>query len=170
MTGGLRIGVDMGGVITRLLHTVADEDTAISDWRSPEQALALQVPGAIAGVRQLVELANGGVWIVSKAGPKVEDWSREWLHTVGFFGSSGLWPSNLRFCRQREDKAGICQELQLTHFIDDRVHVMQILRNVVPHLILFNPSDDDRRGTPWATAVKDWPEAVAAVRASIAAS
>ena len=170
MASGPRIGVDMGGVVTRLLHTVAGEDTAISGWRTPEQALALELPGAIAGVRTLVELTQGRVWIVSKSGPMVENWSRGWIHTVGFFESTGLSPSNLRFCKRREDKAGLCEGLQLTHFIDDRAHVMQILRNVVPHLFLFNPSEEDRGGAPWATPVAAWPEAVAAVRTSIAAT
>ena len=55
-----------------------------------------------------------------------------WLQSVDFFSRTGLHKDPLRFCLQREDKASICRELEITHFIDDRVHLMQILRGVFP--------------------------------------
>jgi hypothetical protein len=57
-----------------------------------------------------------------------------WLQSVDFCSRTGLQPDHECFCLQREGNASICRELEITHFIDDRVHVMQILRGVVPHL------------------------------------
>jgi hypothetical protein len=57
-----------------------------------------------------------------------------------------------------EDKASICRELEISHFIDDRVHVMQILRGVVPHLCRFRESGAERFCPPWAPFATNWPK------------
>jgi hypothetical protein len=62
-----------------------------------------------------------------------------WLQSVDFFSRTGLQPEHVCFCLQREDKASICRELGTSRFIDDHVHVMQILHGIVPHLCLFAP-------------------------------
>jgi hypothetical protein len=53
------------------------------------------------------------------------------------FSRTGLNQEQVRFCLKREDKATVCRELEISHFIDDRVHIMQILRGVVLSLCLF---------------------------------
>jgi hypothetical protein len=71
-----------------------------------------------------------------------------------------MQPDQVRFCLQGEDKASICRELGISHFIDDRVHIMQILRGVVPHLCLFGEPVAERFCLPWATVAPTWPEVI----------
>jgi hypothetical protein len=66
----------------------------------------------------------------------------------------------VRFCLQREDKASICREVEIRHFIDDRVHVMQILRGVVPHLCLFGEPGAERLCPPWSFFASSWAEVI----------
>jgi hypothetical protein len=162
-----RIGIDLGGVVTKLLGSMAGEDTGTLAWRTPGEAAELAIPGALAGVRELVELVDGRVWIVSKAGPVVQAKCREWFEAADFFGDTGMARAQVRFCLQRQDKAPICTALAITHFIDDRVHVMQILRAVVPHLFLFSESETDHHSAPWAIRTPTWPDVIAAVRRSL---
>lgn len=83
-----------------------------------------------------------------------------WLQSVDFFSRTGVQPDHVRFCLQLEDKKTICRDLRITNFIDDRVHVMQILRGAVPHLCLFGEPQGERFCPPWATFATTWPEVV----------
>ena len=67
----------------------------------------------------------------------MQELTLSWLQSVDFFSRTDLQPDHVCFCLQREDKENICRGLRITHFIDDRVHIMQILRRVVPRLCLF---------------------------------
>ena len=95
--------------------------------------------------------------------PQCHDQNREaqggaahWTQSVDFFARTGVPAANVRFCLTREEKAPICEELALTHFIDDRVHIMQILRGTVANLYLFGDEPDARTCPPWATFVSTW--------------
>jgi hypothetical protein len=83
-----------------------------------------------------------------------------WMQSVDFFSRTGVQPDHVCFCLQREDKGLICRELGISHFIDDRVHIMQILRGVVPHLCLFGEPGAERFCPPWATFATNWPQVV----------
>jgi hypothetical protein len=160
-----RIGIDFGGVIVRNLHEDTGEDTSLQN-SSGEQAA---IDGALDAIRQLCSACNGQVWIVSKASPRMQERTLSWLQSVHFFSCTGLQPDHVRFCLQREDKATICRELEITHFIDDRVHVMQILRGVVPQLCLFGAPGAERFCPPWATFATNWSEVVGWVSGSLQA-
>jgi hypothetical protein len=155
-----RIGIDFGGVIIRNLHEDQGEDTSLQS-SSGEQAA---IDWAIEAIRQLCSTCDGRVWIVSKAGPRMQERTLAWMQSVDFCSRTGLQPDHVRFCLQREDKASICRELGISHFIDDRVHVMQILRGVVPHLCLFGETGGERICPPWACFAMSWPEVVGWVR------
>jgi hypothetical protein len=135
-----RIGIDFGGVIVRNLHEDTGEDTRLQSSSGSEAAR----DGAFVAIRHLCSACDGRVWIVSKAGPPMQERAQTWLQSVDFFSRTGLQPDHVRFCLQREDKATVCRDLEITHFIDDRVHIMQILRGVVPHLCLFGESGTER--------------------------
>lgn len=87
----------------------------------------------------LVERFEGRVWLVSKAGPRVQEKTRHWLRHHRFFERTGIAPENLRFCLERPQKAEHCKELGITHFIDDRPDVLDHLEGVVRHRFLFGP-------------------------------
>jgi hypothetical protein len=48
-----------------------------------------------------------------------------------------LHAAQVRFCQQRHDKATLCRQLGVTHFIDDRLAVLSHLVGTVPHLYLL---------------------------------
>jgi hypothetical protein len=150
-----RIGVDFGGVIVQPRARVAGEDTSLSLRNVSSQ---LPQPEAIESIRTLVELTDGAVWIVSKAGLKMRELTLQWLDANDFYARTGVPPNHIRFCYEREQKREICAELGITHFIDDRVHVMEILRSTVKHLYLFAPTGDKRHTPSYATHVSSWSE------------
>jgi hypothetical protein len=156
----LRIGLDFGGVIVRAASANATEDTGLHE---PGKVVDEALPGSIEGVSRLVDASDGNVWIVSKAGAKMQARTLQWLHNTGFYSQTGLSRDHVRVCVSREQKAPICTELAITHFMDDRVHVMQILRDVVPNLFLFQPTEEKKAIPGWATHVSNWMEATALI-------
>ena len=158
-----RIGIDFGGVIVRNLHEDTGEDTSLNNFSGAEAAR----DGAFDAIRPLCSACDGRVWIVSKAVPRMQERTMFWLQCVDFFSRTGLLPDHVRFCLQRENKASICRNLEISHFIDDRVHVMQILRGVVPHLCLFGERGAERFCPPWATFATNWAEVLGWVSCSL---
>jgi hypothetical protein len=158
-----RIGIDFGGVIVRSLHEDTGEDT--SHRSSSGEQVARD--GAFDAIRHLCSACDGRVWIVSKAGPRMQERTLAWLQSVDCYSRTGLLPDHVCFCLQREDKATVCRELGISHFIDDRVHVMQVLRGVVPHLCLFGEPGGERFCPPWACFASSWPEVVSWVSCSL---
>lgn len=77
------------------------------------------------------------VWIVSKCGERIQRRTLRWLDHHDVYERTGLPRGNVRFCRQRAEKASHCRELGITHFIDDRADVLSHLRGLVPNLYLF---------------------------------
>ena len=154
-----RLGIDIG----RVLITPGDgrRDTAFFDG-SLERALETPpYPNMFEVVPQLVGRFGGRAWLVSKAGARIEERTRRWLDHHRFFERTGIIPDNVRFCRDRPAKVPICRELRLTHYIDDRLDILESLRGVVPHLYLFG--SECREGTNWLTRLRGWPEALTQV-------
>ncbi len=155
----LGIGLDYHGVIIESSRHEADEDRSLEALIARKREHA----GMFAGVTQLIEVSCGNVWIVSKAGVHMEKAISGWLEKERFFARTGMAADHLRFCRERGDKAPICRDLRLTHFVDDRIHLMQILRYEVPCLFLFGEPDRKRFCPPWARYVSSWPDLVGAI-------
>src|SRR5438046_7596997 len=105
-------------------------------------------------------MSSGNVWIVSKAGVRMENAARGWFEKERFFERTGMSADHLLFCRERMGKAPICQTLGITHFVDDRIHLMQILRYEVPRLFLFGEPVRRQFCPPWARYVSSWPDLV----------
>jgi hypothetical protein len=147
-----RVGIDFGGVITRNRKLFLGEDTELIKSQGEEVAQ----PGVFEAIRGIVSFCDGHVWIVSKGGPYIQRMTTEWLERVSFFSRTGMMRDHVRFCRERQEKESICRELEISHFIDDRVHVMQILRHTVPHLYFFGDQGSKRHCPPWAAFVSTW--------------
>ena len=159
MAISMRIGLDFGGVILRLRDQRSREDTSLDR----ADGIEIAHDGAIDGVRTMVAQTCGSVWIVSKAGTRMQETTRNWLDSVDFFTQTGMAPENLRFCLERSEKNAICRSLDISHFVDDRIHIMQILRHSVPHLFLFGPEENRHFSPPWATFVTSWTDLVGKV-------
>jgi hypothetical protein len=132
----LALGVDIGGVVLR--HDNYQEDASRA---GPLLGPGSELPGAREGIAALTSVFGGRVYLVSKCGPLTQARTREWL-AEGFYDSTGLDPAAVRFCRRRSDKAGICADLGITHFVDDRLEVLSYLE-AVPNRYLFRPRADE---------------------------
>jgi hypothetical protein len=159
------LGIDIG----RVLMCPTDGDArADSSFLDLPDAQALAVPAAPhvwEVVPELVAAFGGRVWLVSKAGARIEGLTRRWLAHHRFFARVGMRAEAVRFCRKRPEKRGHAVELGLTHFIDDRSDVLGALVGAVPHLYLFGVQ---RAPAPkFATHVADWTVARAAVLSNL---
>lgn len=135
----MKLGIDIGRV---LIAPDSPGGRADTSFIGGPLSAALATPpceGMFEVVPDLVELFKRQVWLVSKAGPKVQEKTRQWLRHHAFFERTGVEPGNLRFCLERPQKAQHCRELGITHFIDDRADVLLHLEGVVPHRFLFGP-------------------------------
>lgn len=164
----MRLGLDFGGVIVAAVEAApSGEDTALGGSRF-EPSDARQMPGAFAAIAELNELLSGELWIVSKAGPRMQRISREWFAAQRFFETTAVDPTHLHFCIERADKRPICEALALTHFVDDRVALMHVLRGAVANLYQMSTGGERARAEPWYRRVTSWSELLPLLRAECA--
>ncbi len=149
-----RLGIDIGRVIICPTADDGRPDTSFLG-SSPEQALEIAAaPGALTTISRLVRAFDARVWLVSKAGQRIQQLTLLWLEHHEFYATTGLPRDHVRFCRRRHEKREHALELGLSHFIDDRLDVLGHLRGAVPELYLFGwqpaPAPD------WVQSVGDW--------------
>lgn len=146
------LGIDIGRVL------IADGDGAgDTSFLGSSEADSLRtppMPDAFETITELVEALDGRVWLVSKCGPSVQARTRRWLAHHRFHERTGLPARQLRFCRQRHEKAPICAELGLQAFIDDRTDVLAPMAGLVPWRFLYGPQR--HHVPPGVIAVRDW--------------
>ena len=129
------LGVDIGGVITKGGNEIFTD----AFLESP------QMGGAFEAVRMLVANRFGNnVYLVSKCGENMQKKTRLWLSHHRFYEVTGIPESHVRFCLERHQKASICEELGITHFVDDRLEVLGSL-TTVSNLYLFQPRPNEMR-------------------------
>ena len=147
------LGVDIGGVIVRLTD-YSEDDGPRGELRHRE------MPGARAALQRLRDERFGdAVYLVSKCGAQTEATIKRSLVDTGFCDDTGLGLDHVFFCRQRHEKAPICELIGVTHFVDDRLEVLSHLGSV-PHRYLFDGRPDEIRPyahvLPAVTPVGDW--------------
>jgi hypothetical protein len=131
-----RLGVDIGRVIIAGHGT---GDTSFFDGDDAALLATPEMPGSFDEIAGLVPLFGGMVWLVSKCGPRVQSRTLRWLNAHDFWGRTGVAADATRFCLRRPDKRGICQDLALTHYVDDRPDVHTAIGDVVEYRYLFGP-------------------------------
>ena len=129
-----KLGVDIGGVI--IGRGSDEEDTS---FFGSNYLLTEAIPDVFESIKKLKD-ADFDIYLVSKCGSSTEKKSRDWLAHRNFYAYTGVNEAKVRFCKKRADKATICDELGITHFIDDRLEVLSYLKGV-QHLYLFNPDE-----------------------------
>ena len=149
-----KIGIDIG----RVIITPGDDcaDTSFLRGTIRDALNTKPYPGSFATIRKLVNVYNGRVWLVSKAGSRTQEKTLLWLEHHNFYQSTGIDRQHVRFCRQRHEKADHCRELGITHFIDDRIQVLKHLRYLVPNLFLFGAQKSGFIYPHWVTRTDDW--------------
>jgi len=148
------LGIDIGRVI---MCPTADDGAPDTSFLALPEDEALEVPASPClwdVLPAVVDAFERRVWLVSKAGARIEGLSRTWLAHHRFFERVGMAPDAVRFCRKRPEKRLHALELGLTHFVDDRLDVLDALRGAVPRLYLFGA----QRGPlpDYAVHVPDW--------------
>ena len=98
-----RIGIDIGPVI--IAGGVGKGDTAFFGRDEAEAMTTPAMPGAFESVAELVERFEGRAWLVSKCGRRIQQRSMTWLDHHGFWAKTGLRRQQVRFCKERRDKA-----------------------------------------------------------------
>jgi hypothetical protein len=134
-----RLGIDIGRV---LIAGDGVGDTSFFGRSEADAMLTPEVPGALAAVARLVPRFEGRVWLVSKCGARIRERSRAWLRHHDFFALTRVREEDMHFCRERSEKAEICARLEITHFVDDRLDVLEAMRALVPHRFLFGASSE----------------------------
>ena len=161
-----RLGVDVGRVLVGAIDEAGHADTSFLSG-SDEHALSTPPEaGALDAVRALCAAFEGEVWIVSKCGPRIEALTRRWLARHGFVGPGVVRGDRLRFVRKRPEKRGVAVDLRLTHFVDDRLDVLEPMVSLVPYLYRFGRTHHPCPA--WASPVLDWARARPAIERTLA--
>ena len=151
----MKLGIDVG----RVLISPGDESAPDTSFIGGSLDDALRTPpydrmfDVLPGI---VRRFAPHVWIVSKCGARVRERTLAWFEHHRFFERTGIVPSNVRFCRERPQKAGICAELGITHFIDDRLDVLEPMRGIVRWRYLFGPQRHPPAPEAEVVAVDGW--------------
>jgi hypothetical protein len=149
------LGVDVGGVIIDRVNDGTD-----TSFFGRNFLLTTAVAGVFDVLRQLNERFDKIV-LVSKCGQSTQDRTRQWLAHHNFYERTGIAEVDVHFCRERREKAPICQKLGVTHFIDDRLEVLGYLESV-SHLYLFQPIETEvkrfSRFLPRVKRMNSWQE------------
>jgi hypothetical protein len=134
------LGVDIGGVLIKRVDTRLD-----TSFFGDNYLATPAVADAFDALRSLnVQRFGDRIFLVSKCGIQVQARTKEWLEHHRFYDRTGMLRSHVHFCRKRSEKSGICQELGITHFVDDRLEVLSYLDSV-PHRYLFGADPDEVR-------------------------
>jgi hypothetical protein len=153
----MKLGIDVG----RVLISPGDESAPDTSFIGGSLQDALRTPpyeGMFDVVPRLTQKFAAQVWIISKCGPRVQERTRQWLGHHRFFERTGIDAANLRFCLQRPQKALHCAELGITHFIDDRLDVLEAMRDIVSQRLLFGPQRAAPSPDAGVRLVRDWTE------------
>lgn len=123
---------------------------------------ALSTPaseGALDAIAELTRAFSGRVWLVSKCGPRIQQLTRRWLQRQSFYERTGVRQDHVRFCLKRPQKRDHCAAIGATHFVDDRLDVLEHLAGLVPRLYWFGHQTRTAGAPAWAQPVRDWSEA-----------
>lgn len=124
--GGGALGIDLGSTIicTAVAPRVAFEDS-------------------FRVIKRLVDERFGeNVFIVSKVNEEQQKRVEEFIKNERLCEQTGISRDKVFFCRERHEKAPICEKLGVTHFIDDRPEVLSHMDSV-QNRILFQGIEVD---------------------------
>ena len=161
----MRIGIDIGGVIIdRVKNGHYDTSFKVADYTATPA-----VEDSFSVIKEITELYRPeNVFLVSVCDENTEQKTNEWLIGNQFYALTNLLPANVYNCRKRAHKAVIASKLELTHFIDDRLDVLEYMRTTVPNLYLFNPpANKQDNKTPGIIVVASWKEMLSFIKSSL---
>lgn len=151
-----RLGLDVGNVLVTATQQEALQDDFL--LRQPtEHAFE-----TIAALVHSGKFTSENIFIVSACGPDTEHKTKEWFRHHRIFHRTGIHSNNWYFVRHRSDKAPVCRALGITHFVDDRLDVLDNIHLESPETKLFayNPKTMMMNLAQWQyiTVVNDFVE------------
>jgi hypothetical protein len=160
-----RLGIDIGKVIINGPAHPGGGDTAFFEGDEATMLATPEMAGSVAAIARLITLFDGRVWLVSKCGPRVQDRTLRWLDAHDFYQRTGLPLCHVRFCLTRPEKRIHCEELELTHFVDDHPEVHAAIRGTVEFQYFFGPQAEPVPG--YGIHVPTWAEAARHITGSV---
>ena len=130
------LGVDIGNVIINH-RGIEMTDELFENGYHTIPAMESVVDSLI----QLKSLFGNNIYLVSKCKVTADPKILSWLKKNSFFEQTGIPRDHVFFCRERSEKERICKQLNITHFIDDRLEVLSHLVGTVPNLYLMQPNE-----------------------------
>ena len=162
-TDYMALGLDFGGVIAAPTrggaHHVAELD--------PRHVAP--VPGAEQALAELLELFRGRVWLISKASQVTRDWTSTWLDIHGFYDVRRMQRDHVEFVAEPHEKREHCLIHGITHFVDDQLCNLELLRGAVDWLCLFG-AEASAESDSFALRALGWDAALRLIRESVAES
>jgi hypothetical protein len=150
------LGIDIGRVIIGAADPSGAADTSFLSGGEDAALSTPASPGAFEAIADLTQAFAGRVWLVSKCGPRIQQLTRRWLVRASFYERTGMRQDRIRFCLKRPEKRGHCADIGATHFIDDRLDVLENLTGLVPRLYWFGYQKGTVVAPEWAQPVRDW--------------
>lgn len=134
------LGIDLGGVVmgprNPMLHE-HDEGFDAAFLARPE------IPSAIACLaRASKERFQKKVFVISKRSRKTRPLALRWLFVNGFFDRLGIPREHVHFCETQDQKAPLCEQLGVTHFVDNRLGVLRHM-HAVENRCLLNATEEE---------------------------
>ena len=118
------------------------------------------MPDAIRVISKLVEcIFKQNTYIVSRVDPGGDKNVLDFLDNNHFWEITNINRDHTIFCSKRSDKALICEKLDITDFVDDRLECLYHMQSV-PNRYSINPSEQQRRDFMFSSAiiVNGWPD------------
>lgn len=151
------LGIDIGGVIMDKVNDQTD-----TSFFSDNYLRTTATAHVMEAIRKLaIYKFKQRIFLVSKCGVKVQEKTLNWLDYHRFYTRTGVGTNKVHFCRERADKAKICEELGITHFVDDRLEVLSYLDTVgTKYLFQANQKEVDqhKKHLPKVVRVESWLE------------
>lgn len=149
-----KLGVDIGGVIASRKNSKGERT-----YLSSEQFLdCLPMEGVYDALRKLAEKYD--LYIVSRGEEKTDESSETWLNVWGI--DKIIPPNQCHRCRKIEEKGDICARLGITHFVDDRKDVLDLLPQNIVRLHFQTPEQLIKYGSGGIN-VESWKQVLIAL-------
>lgn len=132
------LGVDISGVV---IDNAKGEGSAL--FKGPNYLQALPTFGVFGVLGHLNSGPFAGrVHLISRERDgDIRTKTHHWLDYHQLYAKTGIPNSSARvhYCRERAEKAALCRDLELTHYIDDHLEALGSLIGMGMRLFLFNP-------------------------------
>ena len=161
------LGIDIGRVIIGAADCTGKADTSFLTGNEEAALCTPATEGCFEAIAELVQAFESRVWLVSKCGPRIQTLTKRWLSRHDFYARTGVRQDRVRFCLKRPEKRDHCAAIGATHFIDDRLDVLEHLVSLVPHLYWFGHQSGDATAPSWACRTPDWAQARSAILSAL---